>query len=741
MKVLANISREENDLQGLLKQSFSSYGLSGKGASRTYEIGELINAARVSGCDAIFVTNPNTLKNIVNDPRPSLEDWRGSVLKTSIPIVISNPLAHINTKPEGKKLHTIDVAKLKQLHRPAFKYDLHICTGWQDIQVAENAIIDADIVVIDIETNYHNQITSVAFTPIHSDWNIKTTYVISLMPVHYNNKKDDIFQAWNTIKFLCESDQPKVLHNGAFDCFHLLRYNICVENYLWDTEYLWRCWHAELPKALAKVCSYILPDYYYWKHESETSPLEYNGKDTINTARIFLYILQYAPRWVWTNYTQLLPNLGPVLYTAFEGFLVDQDRRVEARAHAQADLDRELAELRLGLGLPDFNPGSPAQVSTLLYKVLRAKKPARAKSESATGNIELKKVAMQHPLFSWIVDRILAYRDKKKAISTYYDAALTDNDRLLYSLNLDGTETARMACNSSSLYALKPGKLTHVKTNMRNLGQQLQNIPKYYKKALMADPGYKLINKDKAQSEARCVGYLSPCQALIDALENPPELENGVRDFYCYTGYEFFGVVFDRDHVLRQAVKKIIHGTNYLMGIQTFIDSVGVQNLQEYKRILGYNGTLYSFAKHLLGLYHALYPEVKDGWERVQLEVIRTGRIVTPDGWVRLVEGDIQKHHSILRGIVAHKSQHWSVWGINKAFWKLFYNLQVPSGGEFRLKGQIHDSIVAQVKEEKFEYYSQRMEEIMDIPQVCEHGTMRIPLDTESGYYWREKKE
>ena len=725
MKILANITADELPLQGILSQSLNQYGMIGKVTTKSYDLGTLMKVAHTMEFDAIFLTNPNTLKNLVADPRPSLGDWRGSVITTSIPIVVSNPLDHINSMPIGNKIHQIDIHKLALIKQTKkFKYNYTICTELHHLIQAEKEAQEAAIIVIDIETTFRNKISSIAFTYIQDNWTIGNTYVIELNPWKF------VHEAWQIVRNICANPIAKSFHNGIFDCFHLLRFHVVVENYLWDTEYIWRCWHAELLKALDKVSSYILPDYYYWKYESEQSPLEYNAKDTINTARILLYMLQYAPNWVWTNYAQLLPNIGPVLYTAFEGFKVDVNRKQKSREQDQKELDTYLETLRTAIGFPNFNPGSPQQVGALLYDILKAKKPSRAKSKAATGETELKSVARQHPLFAYIIAKILKYRENKKAISTYYDATLTSNNRLIYLLQLDGAETGRMSCIASSLRKLKPGKSTYVKSNMTNIGTQIQNAPAYYKQALKADDGYELINIDKSQSEARCVGYLSACTALVDALEGPD-------DFYCATGYKFFGIKFDKKHKLRQAVKRIIHGTNYLMGVMTFIDAVGIEELQEYKKLLGYRGALTSFVKHLLGLYHISYPEVQDGWKETKLEVLATGRIITPDGWVRLVEGDIEKHHSILRGIVAHKAQHWSVWGINRAMWKLYYDLQVPSNGEFRLKAQIHDSIVAQAVVERIDYYAEEMKKIMDIPQECEYGTMRIPLDISIGEYWK----
>ena len=737
MRVLVNISKSEQPYQGQFLAAFTAQGYIGKATYRTYELGDLIQLAKKIKAKAIYVTNTLTLKNLVNDPRPSLTTWRGSVLQTSIPIVIGDQLSAIDRTATGRLFLGIDLAKVKSaVYGRTFKYNYGICHTATDLMQAEESLAEADMLVCDIETTLRNQISSISFTEITEQRTIGQTQVISLLPSHYTSIGECVL-AWETVKSLLENpNNAKVFHNGCFDCFHLLRYHICVANYIYDTEYMWRAWYAELDKALAKICSYILPDFYQWKHESSISPLEYNAKDTINTARIFLKMLDHMPKWAWINYRQLYPNIGPVLYTSFEGILIDEDKRQEARRIAQVEVDTLQGELERITGIVEFNPGSPQQVSALIYKVLEAKKPRKAKSTSATGELELQKVARQHPFFATITSRIIKLRELRKAISTYYNARLTENNRLLYALSLDGAETARMACNASSLRAPPPEGKNLVKSNVKNLGTQLQNIPYYLKKACKADPGYLLGNIDKSQSEARCTAYLSGCTSLIEALEDPPELA-GVKDFYCYTGFKFFGKEFDKDQPLRQVVKKIIHGTNYMMGAATFIDSVGVEDLQKYKQLVGYSGTLKNFAIYLLGLYFKYYPEVEEGWKATEKEVALTGQIVTPDGWTRKVFGNISRSHAVKRAIVAHKSQHFSVVGINEALWRLFYEVQVPSNGEFRLKGQIHDSILYQAMDDRFNYYEAETLRVMDIPQPTPHGVLRIPLDTERGEYWK----
>jgi DNA polymerase I-like protein with 3'-5' exonuclease and polymerase domains len=717
-------------------------GYEGKTTTKTHTMDSLMAIATRARADAILLTNPKTLANIVPSKvasDASLVDWRGSLLTTSIPIVVTQPLYHLRTTTSGELTLSVDLGKIKHaIYSKRFCYDYAICESPKDIAEARRQLAKATILVGDIETSLRNQITSISFTPIMNNYAIGKTFIIQLAPNKYAHwDKNLLIAGWKLSKELLENDQSIAWHNGCFDCFQLMRHNIVVNNYLLDTEYLWRCWYSELKKSLATIASYLLPDYYYWKHESETSPLEYNGKDTINTARILIAMLKHAPDWVYKNYAQMYPNIGPSIYLSFEGFKVDTAKRAEAKAKDEAIAKQLLTELRELTGLANFNPNSHKQVSTLMYKVLGAKKPGKAKSDSATGKIELSKVALQHPLYTQITTRVLAYKEKIKAISTYYNARLDSKDRLYYSYNIDGTETARQSCNASSLYAPpEPGK-NLTKTGAKNLGAQLQNIPPYMKKAMLADDGYGIIDEDKSQSEARCVAYLSPCPALIDALEHPPETA-GVHDFYCYTGYKFFGIEFDKKHPLRQTVKKIIHGTNYLMQAATFIDSVGLLQMLEYKRLLGFRGTMMHFADYLLGLYHEVYPEVSVGWNDVIREVSATGKLVTPDGWTRKVLGNIVSDHKVLRELVAHRSQHFSVVGINKAMWKLFYEVQVPSKGDFRLKGQIHDSIVSQAKLDKLDYYARVVHDYMDIPQPTPHGVLRIPIDIATSIYWKE---
>jgi DNA polymerase I-like protein with 3'-5' exonuclease and polymerase domains len=456
-----------------------------------------------------------------------------------------------------------------------------------------------------------------------------------------------------------------------------------------------------------------------------------------------IQILQHAPPWVWTNYAKKFPEVFSAINVKFFGFSIDQEIHRDLKKEADKDLARAKASLLTMADEPSFNPGSWQQVSRLLYDILGAKKPARRGKKSTAGTDEttLKKIALQHPLIERFVDNILKYRGEAKAIGTYYNAHQY-HGRLKFAQNIDGTTTGRHSSNKLPMYI---PNATGKKKDEANYGTQIQNIPIYMRKCLQADKGYRLGEVDKKQSEARYTAYMSQDLELIRALESG-------EDFYIYSTKRFFGIELDpNDPTLhnkgsfRQITKKIIHGTNYMMGAETFIDAfiqeIGFAEFRAAQTLLGMEKVpLKEFAKYLLGLYHKAYPEVPKWWEDTHKILIKTNRIVTPDGWTRLFFGDVRKDHKRLRDAVAHQPQHTSVAGINKSMLSLL-RLQLDSGGDYIMMAQIHDSIIFQAKEEVFDEYMIATREAMTTVEAIHGRSVNIPLETNHGHYWNPMEE
>jgi len=731
MKLLINIDSRDKSKQGILASLLQPYGFQAKVIYGEQTYTEMLEKARGIGADAVICACERTLKNLVAG-KGIIGDWRGSVLRTNPPILITNPLMNILSVKSGKWLMEQDLRKLPAIARKdyQFQYEYEIIENLIDAVRVEKICAEADCLVVDIETTRDNYISSLSFTCI-KDSKIGATFVIETIgkPIEWHQ----------IIKNILANPVVKAFHNGAFDCYQLLRFQIPVNNYLLDTEYFWKWWHAELEKSLAFVSSVLLPDYIYWKEEVKDDPLGYNAKDTINTARCLLAMMSQAPKWVWGNYAKLFPLVFPAIGYGFEGIKVQEDQLEPVRVEAKREVDGIKERLRVMSDWEAFNPASPQQVATLLYKIVGAVKPKRCKSKGGTDEVTLKKLRLQHPLVQLFVDEILRFRKESKALSTYYSAELL-GDRLLYSVKIDGTETGRQSSSKCPLWVPLP-EGSKALSKQKNYGAQVQNIPKYFKGVLVPDEGYTIGEADKSQSEARCVAYQSGDAGLIEALE-------GEEDFYCNTAWRFFGTRINKEDPIRQITKKIIHGTNYIMGEDTFIDSVGIPEMIAAMNLLDWRGpSLKQFAGHLLSLYHTAYPGVQKGWKSIKSEVAATGHLKTEDGWVREVFGNVMKDASVWRRCVAHKPQHLSVAGLNKALIQIFFKLQLGSKGALRVKAQVHDSCLFQALTPRFDYYAQAIKEELSKPtrykkKNGEIGEFTIPIDVEySTKSWKEKKK
>lgn len=132
------------------------------------ELDELQVVAKRHGCFFIIVSNESTVSNIVpgNEKKPSMDDWRGSVLTTTIPILITLPLSHIYAKTNGRWILHNDLQKIQAYKKGAkpFTYSYEVIRSGADISRAFESLYDYPCVTVDIETTLTNKIASISFT-------------------------------------------------------------------------------------------------------------------------------------------------------------------------------------------------------------------------------------------------------------------------------------------------------------------------------------------------------------------------------------------------------------------------------------------------------------------------------------------------------------------------------------------------------------------------------------------------
>ena len=109
---------------------------------------------------------------------------------------------------------------------------------------------------------------------------------------------------------------------------------------------------------------------------SETDKLwVYNGLDACVTAEVLGVLEPQLDEMTRKTYQFSLALQAPVLEMRLRGVLIDQGRRDEIIREYQEAFHRIESNLnaivRDGIGLPDFNWNSPAQLKSLLYETLR----------------------------------------------------------------------------------------------------------------------------------------------------------------------------------------------------------------------------------------------------------------------------------------------------------------------------------------------------------------------------------
>lgn len=760
MRILVNYSAEERNYLPVLQYHLRARGLEAIATSQPYTLGELLTKAQTAGCKAILLCNEQTLKNCVPGDKPTLDMYRGSRLNFSVPAIVCNKLAHTQTVSHGAWLLGKDLDKFKDLGKKEEKFEFTALTEVKMFEEAFSVLRSSAFIAYDIETvtvenrddndnliDTNTLITCCSWTAVSHDLKL-TTYVLPLinfMQEHWVTDKD-YEEALLLMRRVNALPMAKSMHNGMYDSLHSIVYHCEPHNWCLDTMAMMHSEFSELPKSLDFVASVTLYDYIQWKAEASEASKEkdilrywaYNGRDTWNTARITIHYLRNLPAYARKNYASQFKFVYPFLYTGFEGILIDQEERIKLRSAAQVRLEENLNSLRIMFADPAFNPASPKQVQGYIYDVFGAKDPhigmkkvngKKVRMSRGTDAKNLAAIGEQHPILLKVTDAITEYREAAKAISTYFDFD-QKNGRLLYSINPFGTESGRASCNSSSFWC----------------GTQVQNIPSYAKDMLIADEGYELVEIDNSQSEARCTAYLSKETHLIAALENPD------KDFYKSLGTLFFGIPYENvTKEFRNAVlKKIVHGTNYMMGAKTFIENAGVQNLLFAAAFLKINIimegkpkegelTLIMFASHLLDSYHNPFPRVREWYAETKACIATTKMLVSPLGHTRYFFGDITKDHNMLRSAVAHGPQNLSVSVLNIGLWKI-WGLVKELKAALRLKAQIHDSVFFQYKKDKPELV-QTCLQCLDNPVTIHGRVLRIPTDYKTGHSWGNMEE
>lgn len=667
--------------------------------------------------DALILSDPILIAKLYK--HGSQNDLAGSLATTQgvegVPTLILNPLIQLATVAHAKFLFAKYISKLLSpkdwVVWPA-QNPLFLITPGNIPWVVAKAK-RAQLISIDIETKRQDlRIDCVSYSMYFPDSSIET-YTLEI------SDRYSLLMAGE----LNATPAPKIMHNGSYDNSYFLRWGIPCANWIFDTQILFHCLYSELPKSLDSVSAFLLRDTFYWKNMALAATregyLEYNAKDAYVTLLCFLQLcLEYKKpdlTYALENYKIAFPLGFPALKCGLQGLLVDEAKMVKIRDLKTAELghiDDSLTRMTGGVGI---NSNSPKQVTAML-KILGC-------NPKGTDEKTLEALKHKHKFAALFIDKILDRRGLKKAIGTYFNQENLLEGRMLFALKVDGTKTGRLASSESAFWC----------------GTNLQNQPPYAKCIYVAEEGWEYYEYDLSQSEARCVAFLAEDTEFIATIEAP-------GDFYTKLASKLFGIPYEAVTKVHrnEYTKKIVHGANYNMGEATFIQTFGLKNIAKAKAHLGLANSLddKGVATHLLNLYHAFAPALRSRWyPSLVAQVVTHGKLVGPTGWTRKFFGDPRDNKRTLNALIAHGPQSLSVMLINKCMLKLWDMEVAGEGKDFRICGQIHDSVLFQVR---------RGSEAKVLPEVGEHmkiavtvhgRELKIPVDCKAlGNSWGEEK-
>lgn len=378
----------------------------------------------------------------------------------------------------------------------------------------------------------------------------------------------------------------------------------------------------------------------------------------------------------WRTYELQRDMIRPLLYMGARGIKCNVRAREEAAIALQREVEEKQMQLYRMCG-KQLNANSSKQMQEYFYDE-KGLAPYRNRK---TGNVSCDEDAMKRIAAKGHEEAILVLdiRELIKLKSTYMEMTLDEDDRIRSSFNPVGTKTGRLS-SSKTIF---------------NTGGNIQNLPPAYKRYLVADTGYILIECDLAQAENRIVANIAPDFFMLEAFENGVDLHSLTGSKLCdmtaaevKEQHKLFEATKDRKYCApigngnkpwRYWGKQANHALNYGLGANTFALRLEIPVAD---------------AKVIIEKYHRGYPGVHEFHEWVKND-LRNGMTLT--------------------NCFGRKRRFFGRWGDD--LWKEAY-AQIPQStvadcinscgilpmyydkslfGPAELLDQVHDSIVFQV--------------------------------------------
>ena len=463
----------------------------------------------------------------------------------------------------------------------------------QDISFKKGSVIALDIESagdIDNDTFAAGRILSIAL------WNGKFGVVIP-------EELAETPESAELIERLCR-DCIVVCHNGTFDMpylskrlginvyhhedtllMHFVLDNLAGEHGLKPLARRWlraADWDSDAKKYLTGGA--------HFENIPRDKLYKYNLFDTVYTYKLYEYFLPLLKNSGKYDYYRYRMQVTRVLSDVqMNGVAVSLDALDELEEKYREQCDEYLTVLRSIAG-EGFNPQSPKQIKDYFE--------SKGVSSSSFDSDHLKRLRREGKETEFI-DALLAYRYAAKVIGSYITNVRRKRgeDGRIHPYYLPhGAKTGRLSAKGPA-----------IQTMGRDSG---------IKRALVAEPGYKIISCDYSQAELRTVAELADDKAMIAAFQpGAPDFFDDLmtkiwpEEFPTIEAYEAFKHEQPKTAKNKRAlVKSVVYGLNYNRGVRAIATALE-QPLEA--------------AQHVVDQYLGAYPGLRDWQKRVKHSVGR----------------------------------------------------------------------------------------------------------------------
>ena len=381
------------------------------------------------------------------------------------------------------------------------------------------------------------------------------------------------------------------------------------------------------------------------------------------------------------------PFINVLIRMEGAGIKADTKRLESLKTELQRELDTLTKEI-YALAGGEFNIRSTQQLGVVLFQKLGLKGGKKTKTGYSTNEAVLQSLKTEHP----VIEKILAYREHQKMLSTYVVPLLKlakqdEKSRIHTSFLQTGTATGRLSSKDPNLQNIPVRS---------ELGRRVRD-------AFVADEGKKLVSIDYSQIELRLLAHYSGDKALREAFANG-------EDIHLATAVKLFGE--SEAKAKRNFAKSINFGLLYGMGPRKLAAEVGISQ---------------SEAKEIIANYFATFPTVKAYLESIQERVKRDGFVETLLGRRRFF--DYENANAMQKAAYMRESVNTVFQGSAADLIKLAMldidRMIVEEALPARMLLQIHDELIFEIEAHEAEKIAERfrytMEQIypLEVPLVC----------------------